>query len=69
MDLNEILNLEVDLTTLGLNFEQLSYIEYENSRIPDYDPHIDTKAEIFWQEELTNQELVSPLFKINRNEK
>ena len=31
MDLNEILNLEVDLTTLGLNFEHLSYIEYENS--------------------------------------
>lgn len=51
------------------NQKEEEYIEYENSRIPDYDPHIDTKAEIFWQEELTNQELVSPLFKINRNEK
>ena len=31
MDLNEILNLEVDLTTLGLKFEHLDYIEYEES--------------------------------------
>ena len=31
MDLNEILNLEVDLTTLGIEFEQLNYIEHEDS--------------------------------------
>ena len=29
MDLNEILNLEVDITTLGLNFEELNYVEHE----------------------------------------
>ena len=31
MDLSEVLNLEVDLTTLGLNFEGFNYIEYEDS--------------------------------------
>ena len=30
MDLNEVLNLEIDLTTLGLNFEGFNYIEYED---------------------------------------
>lgn len=52
-------------------FNQLEeqYNEYENCRIPDYDPYIDTKEDIFWQEELTDQELVSAVYKINRNEK
>ena len=31
MDLDEILNLEIDLTTLGLKFEYLDYIEHEDS--------------------------------------
>ena len=29
MDLSEVLNLEVDITTLGLKFEELNFIEYE----------------------------------------
>ena len=31
MDLSEILNLEIDITTLGLNFEELNYMEDEDS--------------------------------------
>jgi hypothetical protein len=31
MDLSEVLNLEVDLTTLGLKFEGVNHIEYEDS--------------------------------------
>ena len=36
MDLSEILNLEVDITTLGLNFEELNYIEYEDGDGDEY---------------------------------